>query len=85
MTALVFPREKVIRQLVAASQRTQSPTKPRHPTPVDRRYEQLRMGMAERFTSLGWPHRIDISSFIFVNRQLTLANVPSVVSSRSTV
>ena len=53
ITALVVLREKVIRPLLAASQRPQSPTKPNHPTPVDHHYEYLRMGMRNLFTALG--------------------------------
>jgi DNA-binding transcriptional ArsR family regulator len=47
MTALVVLREKVIRPLLAASQRSESQTKPNHPTPVDHHYEHLRAGHAE--------------------------------------
>ena len=53
MTALVVLREKVIRPLLAASQRPESQTKPNHPTPVDHHYEHLRSGMRDLFTALG--------------------------------
>ena len=53
LTALVVLREKVIRPLLAASQRPVSQTKPNHPTPVDQHYEHLRGGMRDLFTALG--------------------------------
>ena len=53
MTALVVLREKVIKPLLAASQRPESQTKPSHPTPVDHHYEHLRVGMRGLFTALG--------------------------------
>jgi len=53
MTALVVLREKVIRPLLAASQRPESPAKPNHPTPVDDHYEHLQAGMRDLFTTLG--------------------------------
>ena len=53
MTALVILREKVIRPLLAASQRPEPQTKTNHPTPVDHHYEHLRVGMRDLFTSLG--------------------------------
>jgi len=53
ITALVLLREKVIRPLLAASQRPESPTKPNHPTPVDHHYEHLRVGMHDLLTALG--------------------------------
>jgi hypothetical protein len=53
MTALVVLREKVIKPLLAASQRPESQTKPNHPTPVDHHYEHLRVGMRELFNALG--------------------------------
>ena len=53
MTALVVLREKVIRPLLAASQRSESQTKPNHPTPVDHHYEHLRAGMRNLFLELG--------------------------------
>ena len=53
MTALVVLREKVIRPLLAASQRPEPQTKPNHPTPVDHHYEHLRVGMRDLFTALG--------------------------------
>src|SRR5215471_9959923 len=53
MTALVVLREKVIRPLLAASQRPESQIKPNHPTPVDHHYEHLRVGMRDLFTALG--------------------------------
>jgi hypothetical protein len=52
ITALVL-REKVIRPLLAVSQRTESPSQPNHPTPVDHHYEHLRVGMRDLFTALG--------------------------------
>jgi hypothetical protein len=53
MTALVVLREKVIRPLLAASQRPDSQTKPNHPTPVDQHYEYLQAGMRNLLTALG--------------------------------
>ena len=53
ITALVVLREKVIRPLLATSQRPDSQTKPNHPTPVDHHYEHLRVGMRGLFTALG--------------------------------
>ena len=53
MTALLVLREKVIRPLLAASQRPESPSKPNHPTPVDLHYEHLKDGMRDLFTALG--------------------------------
>jgi hypothetical protein len=53
MTALVVLREKVIKPLLAASQRPESQTKPHHPTSVDHHYENLRVGMRGLFTALG--------------------------------
>jgi hypothetical protein len=52
MTALVVLREKVIRPLLAAGQRPEPQSKPNHPTPVDRHYEHLRVGMRDLFTAL---------------------------------
>ena len=53
MTALVVLREKVIRPLLAASQRPEPQSKPNHPTPVDHHYEHLRVGMRDLLTALG--------------------------------
>jgi len=53
MAALLVLREKVIRPLLAASQRPDSQIKPNHPTPVDHHYEHLRAGMRDLFTALG--------------------------------
>ena len=53
MTALVVLREKVIRPLLAASHRPDSPTKPNHPTPVDQHYEYLQAGIRNLLTALG--------------------------------
>lgn len=53
MTALVVLREKVIKPLLAASQRPEPQTKLNHPTPVDHHYEHLRAGMRDLFTALG--------------------------------
>jgi hypothetical protein len=53
IAALLVLREKVIRPLLAASQRPESTSKPNHPTPVDHHYEHLRDGMRELFTALG--------------------------------
>ncbi len=53
MTALVVLREKVIRPLLAASARPESPVKPANPTPIDHHYESLRTGMRNLFTALG--------------------------------
>ena len=52
MTALVVLREKVIRTLLAASQRPESSAKPNHPTPVDHHYEHLRVAMRDLLTTL---------------------------------
>ena len=53
MTALLVLREKVIKPLLAASQRPASSTQLNHPTPVDRHYEHLRAGTRDLFTALG--------------------------------
>ena len=53
IAALVVLREKVIRPLLAASQRPEPQIKPNHPTPVDQHYEHLRVGMRDLFTVLG--------------------------------
>ena len=53
ITALLVLREKVIRPLLAASQRPEPQTKTNHPTPVDHHYEHLRAGMRDLFTALG--------------------------------
>ena len=53
ITALVVLREKVIRPLLAASQRPEPQIKANHPTPVDQHYEHLRVGMRDLFTALG--------------------------------
>jgi hypothetical protein len=47
ITALVVLREKVIRPLLAASQRPESQAKPNHPMPVEHHYEHLRVGMRD--------------------------------------
>ena len=53
MAALLILREKVIRPLLAASQRPEPMSKPAHPTPVDHHYEHLRADMRNLFTALG--------------------------------
>jgi hypothetical protein len=53
IAALVVLREKVIRPLLAASQRSEPQIEANHPTPVDRHYEHLRVGMRDLFTALG--------------------------------
>jgi len=53
ITALLVLREKVIRPLLAASQRPQSQSKLNNPTPVDLHYQHLRLGMQDLFTTLG--------------------------------
>ena len=53
MTALVILREKVIRPVLAATQRPEPQTNLNHPTPIDHHYEQLRTRMRELFTTLG--------------------------------
>ena len=53
LAALLVLREKVIRPLLAASQRPESTSKPNHPTPIDHHYEHLRAGMRDLFTALG--------------------------------
>lgn len=53
MAALVVLREKVIRPLLAASSRSELQSKLNNPTPIDRHYETLRLGMRDLFTALG--------------------------------
>ena len=53
MTALVVLRERVIKPLLAASQRPAPQISLNHPTPIDRQYEHLRVGMRDLFTTLG--------------------------------
>jgi hypothetical protein len=53
ITALLTLREKVIRPLLAASQRPEPHTKANHPATVDHHYERLRVGMRDLFTTLG--------------------------------
>jgi hypothetical protein len=53
LTALLVLREKLIRPLLAASQQSQPPSKPAHPTPIDNHYESLRARMRDLFTELG--------------------------------
>lgn len=53
IAALLILREKVIRPLLAASQRSESTSKLNNPTPVDHHYEHLRAGMRDLFTALG--------------------------------
>jgi hypothetical protein len=53
MTALLVLREKVIRPLLAASQRSEPTVQPNHPTPVDHHYEHLRNGMRDLLSTLG--------------------------------
>jgi len=53
LTALVVLREKVIRPLLAASTRPQIRSKLSNPTPIDRHYENLRVGMHGLFIELG--------------------------------
>ena len=53
MTALLVLREKVIRPLLAASNRPESAAKLSNPTPIDQHYETLRIGMRGLFTALG--------------------------------
>jgi hypothetical protein len=53
IAALVVLREKVIRPLLAASQRPEPTSKPNHPTRVDQHYEHLRVGMRDLLTALG--------------------------------
>jgi hypothetical protein len=45
--------EKVIRPLLAASQRRESASELNHPIPIDHHYEHLRAGMRDLFTALG--------------------------------
>jgi hypothetical protein len=52
-TTLVVLREKVIKPLLAASQQSESQSKPNHPTSVDQHYKHLRMAMRDLFTALG--------------------------------
>jgi len=53
IAALLVLREKVIRPLLAASQRSESPFKLNHPTPVDYHYENLRAGMRNLLAAPG--------------------------------
>jgi hypothetical protein len=53
ITALLVLREKVIRPLLAASNRSESPSLPNNPTPIDHHYETLRVGMCGLFAALG--------------------------------
>ena len=53
MAALVVLREKVIRPLLAASSRPEWQSKLNNPTPIDRHYQTLRLGMRDLFTALG--------------------------------
>jgi len=53
MTALVVLRERVIKPLLVASQRPEPQISLNHPTPIDRQYEHLRVGMRDLFTTLG--------------------------------
>jgi hypothetical protein len=53
IAALLVLREKVIRPLLAASQRSESPFKLNHPTPVDYHYENLRAGMRDLLAAPG--------------------------------
>jgi DNA-binding transcriptional ArsR family regulator len=53
ITALVVLREKVIRPLLAASQRPEPQNTVNHPTPLDHHYEHLRVGMRDLFAALG--------------------------------
>jgi len=53
LTALLVLREKVIRPLLAGSQRSESKIQPNHPTPTDHHYEHLRAGMRDLLTGLG--------------------------------
>jgi hypothetical protein len=77
MTALVVLREKVIKPLLAASQQSdESHAKPNHPTPADRHYEHLRVGMRDLFYSVGHGRiRIGNLFFIFFNKLLTLTSI----------
>jgi hypothetical protein len=51
LTALVALRERVLRPLLAASLR--SPLDSKLPNPLDKHYENLRLGMRHLFTELG--------------------------------
>jgi hypothetical protein len=65
--ALVVLREKVIRPLLAASQRSESQTKPNHPTPVDHPLRKSAGRHCETSLRLwGWSHkdRQSLSSFL---------------------
>jgi hypothetical protein len=53
IAALLVLRDKVIRPLLAATQRPETTSRPNHPTPVDHHYEQLRAGMRDLFAALG--------------------------------
>jgi hypothetical protein len=53
LTALVALRERVLRPLLAASFRLPLDSKLPNPTPLDKHYENLRLGMRHLFTELG--------------------------------
>jgi hypothetical protein len=53
LTALVALRERVMRPLLAASLRSPLDSKLPNPTPLDKHYENLRLGMRHLFTELG--------------------------------
>ena len=53
LSALLILREKAIKPLLAASQRSEPQTKLNHPTPIDQHDEHLRGGMRDLFTALG--------------------------------
>jgi hypothetical protein len=53
LTALVVIREKVIKPLLAASGRLDSPSKLNNPAPIDQHYQSLRAGMHQLFSALG--------------------------------
>jgi hypothetical protein len=53
LTALLVPREKIIRPLLAAGTQPEPRAKPVNPVPLDHHYERLRAGMRDLFTELG--------------------------------
>jgi hypothetical protein len=53
ITALVVPREKIIKPLLAAAQAARRPRHPKNPTPLDLHYECVRVGVQGVFQELG--------------------------------
>jgi hypothetical protein len=53
LTALLVPREKIIRPLLAAGTQPEPRAKPANPVPIDHHYENLRAEMRNLFTEPG--------------------------------